>query len=140
MIGDTGMKAAYRGIAREGFHAAELNLIRNSLVFVVMSIWCCISNTSPFEKFPVDKKLPLMTRMIGGQISSMSNNISAAYTPLSIGLVCLQTATFWQSIIAYLILLEPIFPLEMLGMVLCFIAVVILAMEKNELGEDEEET
>ena len=62
----TGMGASYKVIAVEGFHPAELNLIRNSLIFLVSLIWCCFTRVNPLNEFPHDKKLSMFIRMAGG--------------------------------------------------------------------------
>ena len=62
----TGMGASYKIIAKEGFHAAELNLIRNILTFFIAIAWCFFTDINPLRAFPADKKLPLFIRMSFG--------------------------------------------------------------------------
>ena len=62
----TGMGASYKVIAAEGFHPAELNLMRNTLSFLVSLIWCCVTRVNPLNEFPHDKKLSLFVRMAAG--------------------------------------------------------------------------
>jgi len=132
------MQASYRVAAREGFHAVELNLIRNFLAFFVASAWCWFTSTAPFEKFPHEHKTALLIRMAGGQTVFLTTNIAAAYAPLSIAIVCRQTTTFWASLTAYLVLGEKMLPLEIVGMVLCFAAVIVLAMQQRNEEMTEE--
>lgn len=138
VICETGMQASYRVAAREGFHAVELNLIRNFLAFFVASAWCWFTSTAPFEKFPHEHKTALLIRMAGGQTVFLTTNIAAAYAPLSIAIVCRQTTTFWASLTAYLVLGEKMLPLEIVGMVLCFAAVIVLAMQQRNEEMTEE--
>ena len=61
--------------------------------------------------------------------------------PLSLVMVCWQTNPFWISIIALVWLREPIMKLELLGMVICFAMVGVIAsqakMEDDEAAEEE---
>lgn len=88
--------------------------------------------TNPFLEFPVEKKAPLAARLVAGNISFVTTNIAAALAPLSLAMVCRQTTTFWASLFACLCLGEAIYPLEIVGMVLCYIAVVIIAMQRRD--------
>ena len=49
--------------------------------------------------------------------------------PLSIVMVIWQTAPFWVTLIAYFLLGESIMPLEIAAMIVCFGAVVCIALE-----------
>ena len=66
----------------------------------------------------------------------LTTNIAAAYAPLSIAIVCRQTTTFWASLVAYLALGENLYPLEIVGMVLCFAAVIVIAMQQRNEEDD----
>lgn len=84
----TGMSASYRIIANEGFHPAELNLMRNALTFLVSLIWCYFTGLNPLKEFPLDKKMPLLWRILFGQGSFLLTNIAAALLPLSLMMIC----------------------------------------------------
>ena len=134
----TGTAATYRTIAREGFHPAELNLMRNSIAFFVSIIWCYFTDTNPFNAFPTEKKLPLLIRMTMGQSAFLFTNIAASLIPLSILFICRQTSPFWTSILAFLALREPISPLEVFAICLCFGAVVLIALQQKEEVDEED--
>lgn len=124
----TGASASYRIIAREGFHPAELNLLRSAFSFVVASIWCFFSGTNPFDEFPLKKKPALFANIASSNVMFVSTNIACALAPISLIMVCRQTSSFWSSLIAFVWLSEAIYPLEIIGMLLCFGAVIIIAL------------
>ena len=84
----TGCGAAFKVIAAEGFHAAELNLMRNSLAFIISCIWCCVTGLNPLKEFPLDKKPSMLIRLVAGQLAFLFTNIAAALIPLSLVMIC----------------------------------------------------
>ena len=63
-------------------------------------------------------------------------NIAAPLAPLSIVMVFAQTSPFWISIIAFFFLNESIYPLEIFGMIVCFTAVIVIAITAEEKEND----
>lgn len=59
-------------------------------------------------------------------------SIASAMAPISLVMVFWQTSPFWTSIIAWAMLGEQIFVLELVAMVICFSAVVIIAMQAQD--------
>ena len=56
-------------------------------------------------------------------------NLAVPLAPLSLIMVFMQTSPFWVSILAYCLLSEPIYRLEIVAMLICFGAVVTIAMQ-----------
>mmetsp|Transcript_37287 Transcript_37287/g.49054 ORF Transcript_37287/g.49054 Transcript_37287/m.49054 type:complete len:87 (-) Transcript_37287:333-593(-) len=52
----TGLTSTYRIIAKEGFHAADFNLLRNFLAITVAIIWCACIKANPIKQFPSARK------------------------------------------------------------------------------------
>ena len=52
--------------------------------------------------------------------------------PISLIMICWQTSPFWISIIARIWLKEPIVYLELLGMIICFVMVGLIAFQAKE--------
>ena len=127
-----GLTSSYRVIAREGFHAAELNLLRNALSFIVAVIWCLINKTNPFSQFPHDKKVSLATRCVAGQMCFLLINMASPFAPLSLIIVIRSIHPFFTSLIALLALGEPISLLEILSICVCFSAVVVIATQQQK--------
>ena len=55
-------------------------------------------------------------------------NLGVSMAPVSLVVVCRSTSPFWISIIARCTLKEPILWLELIGMAICFVMVVLIAM------------
>ena len=70
-----------------------------------------------------------MVRTLTGQANFVLLNIAAPLAPLALIMVFWQTAPFWVSVVAFFILRERIFPLEILGMVICFTGVIVIALQ-----------
>ena len=78
--------------------------------------------------FPWDKKGYLIVRTLAGQANFVLLNIAAPLAPLALIMVFWQTTPFWVSIVAFFLLREPVIPLEILGMVICFTGVIVIAL------------
>lgn len=124
----TGMTATYRIVASD-FHAAEFNLFRNICSLIAACIWCAVQGYNPIKLFPSDKKGVLVTRCLTGQANFLLLALAAPLAPLALIMVFWQTSPFWISIVAFCLLSEPIIPLELIAMVVCFGAVVVIAMQ-----------
>ena len=124
----TGMTCMYRTIAVEGFHAADFNLIRNMYSFIIACVWLKITGNRPVVEFPFDMKCQLMWRILMGQTDFLLINMAAPLAPISLIMVCFTTSPFWTSILAFLVLNEPIVPLEIISIIICFSMVVLIAM------------
>ena len=66
-------------------------------------------------------------------------NFCLNLVPLTMQTVLFQTGTFWISILACVCFAEPIFPLELLSMLICFAAMVIITVSDtaNSIEDDE---
>ena len=64
-------------------------------------------------------------------------NAALSFVPFSLLVIIYQTSQFWTSILSYKFNSEPLYMVEIFGMILCFIAVCIVTMyekdDKNEL-------
>ena len=54
--------------------------------------------------------------------------MAAPLAPLALIMVFWQTNPFWISIVAFFLLKEQIVRLEIIGMMICFTAVVVIAL------------
>ena len=54
-------------------------------------------------------------------------------------MIIFQTGSFWTSILAWCIFKEPLYPIEMLAMVVCFAAMVTITLSgaKQATGDNE---
>ena len=65
-------------------------------------------------------------------------NLAAPLAPLALIMVFWQTTPFWVSIMAWYFLGEPVYRLEIIAMVVCFSAVVVIAMQVRNSDVDPE--
>ena len=128
----TGMTCFYRIIAEEGFHAADFNLFRNAYSFLISLIWLQIDGNKPWTNFPSHKRYTLVSRTILGQVTFLLVNIASPMAPISLIMVCWTTSPFWTSIVARFMLSESIVPLEIVSMIICFSAVVLIALQRKD--------
>ena len=59
---------------------------------------------------------------------------------MTIHIILFQTNTFWISILGYFINKEPMLPVEIVGMVICFMAVVAITLSSNDASSSSEPT
>lgn len=52
--------------------------------------------------------------------------------PFTLLVILFQTSPFWTSIMAYKYNGEPLYKVEVIGMILCFIAVVLITLDEKE--------
>ena len=137
--------ASFKIIAAEDFNVIEFTLFRNVSSFLVAGVWLYLASYNPIKLFPSQDKLALFCRIMTGQFNFFLLNLAISMAPLTLVTVFYQTSPFWITIIAYYMLGEPIFKLEILSMIICFSAVVAIAIQtKNEsesskLSEEEKE-
>ena len=127
-LSNTGLTATYRIIAEQGFHPADFNLIRNFWSLFLSLIWCYFIGVNPLNSLPKDKRGYMVLRCLSGQGNFVLLNMAAPLAPISLIMVMWQTSPFWISIVAFCMLSEPIIPLEVVAMMICFGAVITIAM------------
>jgi len=90
--------------------------------------------------FPKEKKHTLLWRMITGQVGFFFFNYCLTLIPLTFVIIIVQTSGFWTSIMARCFFKEPLICLELVGMVICFAAVVTITLSgANSSNKSEEE-
>ena len=130
-----GMTASYKTIAEDGFRVVEFTFFRNVSGLIFSSIWLLILGYNPFKMFPSDKKCIFFWRIMTGQVGFLILNLAVPITPLSLIMVIWSTSPFFVSIIAFFMLSEPVYPLEILAMAVCFSAVVVIAFQAGETDD-----
>ena len=66
-------------------------------------------------------------------------NLCLNLVPLTMQTVLFQTGTFWISILACVCFAEPIFPLELLSMLICFAAMVTMTVSSTAKSIEDDE-
>ena len=71
--------------------------------------------------------LSFVTRVSSGQSQFITFKLAVLQIPLSLVVIVFNTGPFWISVLGWMINSERIVPVELLGMVLCFIGVVVIS-------------
>ena len=122
------MSVIYKILAKSGFHIVEFTFFRCLSAFVVSIIWNLISGLNPIKHFPKGKECHIIFRSLMGHTSFTSFNLAVPFAPLSLIMILFNTSPFFMSIIAFCLLKEPIICVEIVGMFVCFGAVIAIAL------------
>lgn len=118
----------FRIVAKEGFHQADFNLYRNVLALIVAIVWCLIAKVNPFKDVPRNRIKNVFGRMFFGQANFVLMTLAAPLAPISLIMVIWQTNPFWISLFAFCLFGEKIMCVEIIGIVICFSAVAVIAV------------
>ena len=80
---------------------------------------------------PKTRKL-LLLRAILGYLITLLINACLSMIPFSLLVILFQTSPFWTSFLSYYVNGEPIYGIEIMGMILCFVAVIIITMAEQK--------
>ena len=89
-------------------------------------------NVEPFEALPSDKRKVMIGRAFFGFAVSLLINESLELIPFSLLVILFQTNPFWTSILSFLVNGEQIHTVEAVGMVVCFAAVICIAVSAKD--------
>ena len=101
----------------------EYTLLRN-LVIVIISM--AMLKVDPFEALPAERRPAMLGRAFCGLSVSLLINQSLELIPFSLLVILFQTNPFWTSILSYFVNKEQIFFIEVVGMIVCFAAVITI--------------
>ena len=85
---------------------------------------------------PILERKLLLYRATLGWLITFLINACLTMIPFTLLVILFQTSPFWTSIMGYKFNGEPLYTVEIVGMVLCFIAVVFITLDEKEEGED----
>ena len=85
-----------------------------------------VKDIDPFTALPENKRSVMLGRAIFGLCVSLLINWSLELIPFSVLVILFQTNPFWTSILSFFVNAEPIFAIELVGMIICFFCVVII--------------
>ena len=120
--------AAFKVVNDEGFNPTEFVLLDCLTQLPFSIVWCLVVGYNPLKMFPWEKKWSLFWRSFTGHVNFFLFNLGASVAPISISMICFNTNTFWIAIIARIWLKEPIFLLELIGMLICFGMIAAIAL------------
>ena len=105
----------------------EYTLLRNLVIVLLSMGLLAVKGIDPFTTLPSDRRAIMLGRVICGVSVSLLINASLELIPFSLLIILYQTNPFWTSVLSFFFNNEPILPVELIGMILCFVAVVVIA-------------
>ena len=122
-------------MSERGVDLLEYTFFRN-LMILIMSIGLLYAQS----RNPIDagfamtesKKKILLMRAFLGYVITLLINMCLTMIPFSLLVILFQTSPFWTSILSYYYNGEPLYKMELAGMLMCFLAVVIITTSENE--------
>ena len=116
----------------------EYTLFRNLMIMGISLILVMCQGRNPItaglEMEGWEKKL-LLFRAILGWLITFAINACLTMIPFTLLVILFQTSPFWTSIMGYKYNNEPLYKVEIIGMILCFIAVVAITLDEKEEGD-----
>ena len=110
----------------------EYTLYRNVAILIICFVLLRLKNIDPIQDLPNDKSMMMYARALLGLLISIAVNTSILLIPFSVMVILFQTNPFFTSILSYFVNREPIIPVELLGMVVCFISVILIVSVEPE--------
>ena len=86
---------------------------------------------------PVDQKATLLTKCLAAQGTFILVIIAAPLAPLTLINVMLQTSPFWISLGACCFICERINPVNLMGITVCFCAILIIGFQRESKDDKE---
>ena len=74
----------------------------------------------------------MIMRSLCGQVNFALYNLALPMLPLGVLTIIHKTQPFWGSIMGYVFLKESVLPLEIVGMIICFLAFIALTLSGGE--------
>lgn len=133
MIGNTIQSIIYKMLALEHkITLLEYMVLRNFAIVLIAIVGLIVKNIEPFEALPSEKRGIMIGRAFFGFSVSVLINEGLELIPFSLLVILFQTNPFWTSILSYMVNGEKIYAVEAIGMVICFIAVICIAINAAE--------
>ena len=118
----------YKMLALEGkVTLLEYTLLRNFAMALLAIFLLYVREVDLEGNVPKQKRLILFARAFCGVIVGLLINASLELIPFSLLVILYQTNPFWTSILSHFINGEAIRLFEVIGMIVCFIAVIVIA-------------
>lgn len=104
------------------------------MLFVLPQVW--VKKQSPIEGVPRDLRITLFKRTFFGQFGFLFYNFALTVLPYSTFFVIMNSSPIFTSLLAFIMLGEPIIKKEISAVLLCFSAVILIAFGKSEKEEN----
>jgi len=129
----------FKIVYKQGVQIFEYMFFRNVCVFLVAVAQLCHKRVNPFRGISGGVAGDIMIRVTAGQLTFGIVVYCMSIMPIGTAMIIFQINPFWVSVLACLLLKERIRPIEILGMLICFGGVIMIAFAKQERMEAKEE-
>ena len=133
--------ASYKYIALQGVSLTVFWLCRATFTLLTSSIELLRTKTNPFTDIPVEPfiKRKMLARVCIGNTTFILFNLALPYVPIFIARILLQISPFWITFLSYCINDERVTLLEFIGIVICFCAVLVIALNQSKHGDESQD-
>lgn len=129
-ISATIQAALFKYVAKDGVSVIEFSFFRNVFIGGIASFQVCYKKTNPFVGFPKALIKDLLIRSWAGQTTFALLNLSVTMLPMGTAMIIFQMNPFWIAILACILLRERIRLIEIVGIIVCFGGVIMIATSK----------
>lgn len=110
----------------------EYTVLRNFAIILISTVIHTRRDIDPLISVPQNQRYPILWRAIFGTSVSLLINASLELIPFSLLVILFQTNPFWTTILGYFINKEHIFAVELIGIIICFAAVIVIVTHDPE--------
>ena len=129
----------FKQVQQQGVSVIDYQFFRSFTILVLAAIALCIEQRNPVREFPSQFKWTLLTIIIFGLAAVFIFYAALALAPLIIINVIIKLDSFIVLVLGFLINREPFVLLEVLGMLICFGAILAMALSAAKESEASEE-
>lgn len=130
-----GQSTFYKLASAQGFKVIDYQFLRSLTIFSIAVTEMALRRKRPNDKSIADRKTLVFFRSFTGQLCFFLFNLCLSLIPLSFTQIIFQTSSFWTSILACCVFAEPLYFVEMVGMVICFAGMVTITLS-GQSGAD----
>ena len=95
---------------------------------------------NPLKKFPWEKKQAAIGRFAIGQAGFALQSIAVILIPVGLLSVISRTSPFWLAILSHFFIGELVTRLEIIGMIVCFSALVLITFSDTQTEDSHSES
>ena len=127
----------FKVVLTQGVLVSSVVVARNISVMIFSLI--LLRGKNPFTTFPWTKRNIKFgaVRWLSGQINFILLNASLPLIPLGLLNIVHKTTPFWSTILGYCFMNETILPIEVIGMIVCFVTLIWMTYSDGKESSDE---
>ena len=125
----------YKIMSERGVSLLEYTLFRNLTIMGICCILLYLQDRNPLtegQAMSEEVKKKLLFRAFLGFTVTLLTNACLSLIPFSLLVIIFQTSPFWTSLLSYKFNNEPLYAVEIVGMILCFVVVCFITMSEAD--------